>query len=410
MRALGRMLLHTALVSDAAKIATTPRRCSMLLDALASEMLVERPAPGAAPTAFRIWAAGENVADDGPIFFTPRSAQLLMSQQTARARLYSIDFDHLSLQKDRPPTAGRASGWHSLAVRNDAMGQPELWAVGVEWCADAKVGLEQDPPLWRFFSPAFDVDANGEVVSYTNLALCINPMTHGLPELAAKTADTSARKHAMKPAECAAMLAAMADATEDPSKKEAFAMAMAAVNPPAVAADDEADKPEDDKADKTEADGDDKKPEEAAEGEDDKDDKDDKPETKASSKAAATLAAENVKLHARLDRIEIKSEIDKRTDLSESVRAWCLTQSADVVRSFLKKVSRVHNVQRNAAPSHGEGQGAPALLEGEDREQMDREMGMKTHSAKKPERLADGRFVLHTVRPSQMAGVIGKAG
>jgi hypothetical protein len=151
------------------------------------EALVERPSPGAAPTAFRIWKAGVNMSDDGPDIFTERSAQLIMAEQAQRGNLYSIDFDHLSLRDNRPAEAGRAAGWHRLEVRRDAGGEAELWLTNADWCADAKAGLEETPPRWRYFSPAFDVDPDThEIVSYVNTALCINPATWNNVQLATR--------------------------------------------------------------------------------------------------------------------------------------------------------------------------------------------------------------------------------
>lgn len=152
------------------------RKFSISIDA--SNEFVEK-GPGGAPVAFRIWKAGENQSDEGPTFFTEESAAALVGEQEARARRYSIDFDHLSLQTNRPAESGRAAGWHSLEVRDG-----DLWAVAVEWCADVKAGLEEDPPRWRYFSPAFRTDKESVVRSYINLALCINPLTHGLVSLA----------------------------------------------------------------------------------------------------------------------------------------------------------------------------------------------------------------------------------
>lgn len=158
--------------------------------------LVERPGPGRAPSAFRIWAAGENVTDEGQVNFTPASAEAVIEEQAARGRLYPFDFDHLSVVTDRPAESGRAAGWHRLAVRESATG-PELWAVDIEWCADVKAGLESKPPLWRYFSPAFRT-IDSEVTSYINCALCINPLTHQLPSLASES-DGRERTSSMKP-------------------------------------------------------------------------------------------------------------------------------------------------------------------------------------------------------------------
>lgn len=156
--------------------------------AISDENCVERPGPGLAPTAFRMWRAGENPDDGGVSYFTPRSAEKLMAEQEARGRVYAFDFNHLSIVGGAGDVrSAGAAGWHELEVRTDSDGNPEMWCVNIEWCADAKEGLEADPPHWRFFSPAFDLDPYGEIVSYTNCALCINPLTHGLPALAAHT-------------------------------------------------------------------------------------------------------------------------------------------------------------------------------------------------------------------------------
>lgn len=150
----------------------------------AGRALVERAAPGRAPSAFRIWAFGENACDGKPVVFSERSAEALLEEQAARGRLYSFDFDHRSIMPDVSPTAAKAAGWHALEVREHD-GKPELWAVTCAWTEEARAGLESDPPEWRYYSPAFEVDSKTrEVVSYVNCALTNNPLTHGLPALA----------------------------------------------------------------------------------------------------------------------------------------------------------------------------------------------------------------------------------
>jgi hypothetical protein len=147
--------------------------------------LVERPAPGRAPSAFRIWGHGPNECDGKTVVFSERSAEALLAEQTARGRLYSFDFDHRSLMPDVSPDAGKASGWHVLEVRQDEDGKPELWAASCDWTADARAGLEADPPEWKYSSPCYEVDpTTREVVSYVNCALTNNPLTYGIPALA----------------------------------------------------------------------------------------------------------------------------------------------------------------------------------------------------------------------------------
>lgn len=373
------------------------RKHTMLIDGAAA--LVERAAHGQAPTAFRIWAAGENVCDDGSVFFTEESAKLLVAEQTARARVYAIDFDHLSLTANRPAESGRAAGWHSIEVRADANGKPELWAVSVEWCADAKAGLEETPPRWRFFSPAFLTNDEGEITSYVNLALCINPLTHDIPSLAARTGDL------MKDQLLAALATLASDASDD-DKKEAKAKLAEFLEGI-----------DDDKKDEKKADADDEeKQEEKAEEPPASEKREEKKETAEPPKppppkeekteaksavvnAAAEMASELVDAKRRLEALEIQRLLDARQDLPQSVRNWCLSQPTDVVRTFLSASPRVI-AKRNAQPTVG---AAPsnAGLHGAELEEVNRAMGIRPPEAKGPQRMPDGRLVLHTMRPSE---------
>jgi hypothetical protein len=159
-------------------------RChGSILAALTAGDGVER-GPGGAPTAFRIWKAGANPTDHGVHIFSEASARTLMAEQAARGNLFSIDADHLSLDKAAPPEARKAVGWHRLAVRDGKDG-PELWAVNVEWTDAVKAGLEKSTPEWRYFSPAYDVDKKTrEIVAYLNTALTNNPATWSVTQLA----------------------------------------------------------------------------------------------------------------------------------------------------------------------------------------------------------------------------------
>lgn len=173
---------------------SVPERTILSISELAAgRALVERPSPGKAPTAFRIWASGPNECDGKTVVFSERSAEALLAEQAARGRLYSFDFDHRSLMPDVSPDAGKASGWHVLEVRQDESVKPELWAASCDWTAEARAGLEADPPEWKYFSPCYDVDpATREVVSYTNCALTNNPLTYGIPALASAVTAPSA--------------------------------------------------------------------------------------------------------------------------------------------------------------------------------------------------------------------------
>lgn len=152
---------------------------------------VERVLPTGAPTAFRIWKAGDNPTDFGVHRFTDRSARLLMTEQAVRGNLYSIDVDHLSVSPSQaPPEARKAVGWHRLELRDSSEG-PELWATDVEWTDAVREGLERQPPEWRYFSPAYEIDkASGEIVSYTNTALTNTPATWSVTALAVRSGSS----------------------------------------------------------------------------------------------------------------------------------------------------------------------------------------------------------------------------
>lgn len=175
-------------------MSATERVVLSIAEVAAGRPLVERSAPGKAPTAFRIWAFGANACDGKTVVFSERSAEMLLAEQAARGRLYSFDFDHRSMMQDVSPNAGKSAGWHALEVREHE-GKPELWAAGpCDWTAEARTGLEADPPEWRYFSPCYGTDPKTrEVVSYVGCALTNNPLTHGIPALASSITPNGLR-------------------------------------------------------------------------------------------------------------------------------------------------------------------------------------------------------------------------
>jgi hypothetical protein len=291
--------------------------------------LVERPAPGKAPTAFRIWAAGNNVTDDGPMLFSARSAKLVMQEQATRGNLYSLDYDHLSLKVDRPATAGQAAGWHKLEVRNG-----ELWATSVEWVTEAKAGLEATPPKWRYFSPAYLQDVEtGEVVSYCNTALCINPKTHSNTQLATRAVKAST----MDQSEMLAALKAILDSDADEDTK-AKAQALYDVIAAAVGGDAKAEEMVAARAAKMAA--------EAAPAEEPAPESKKEPvaAAKTASKAISKADSASADVALRLAALEAKVENDAVSRLveanvgvkiPESLKSWAAVQKLDTLTAFL---------------------------------------------------------------------------
>lgn len=361
--------------------------------AIASE-LVERDADGV-PIAFRIWTAGVNASDDGDVLFSAKSAKALLAEQDARGRDYSIDVDHLSLSPVAPPASRGAVGWHRLAVREGASGEPELWAVDVRWSALARDGLTSDPPTWKYFSPAFRTGKGGEVTSYINLALCINPLTHQLPALAARVATaTDEGDPIMKRAALLAALASLAaSAGEDPEKQKAAADLKAFLEDQK---DDDGGEPEEKKAD-------DAPPPPEKDEEKKADSCDEKQEQKAVDAAAVRMASELTDAKTRLSKLEIREMLAARPDVPDSVRAWCMTQSSATVRSFLAAQPKPSAPREDKAsqtdPDTREG------LQGRELEDFERSFGLRKHAAAKPTRHADGSFsVPYGFSTAQSAG------
>lgn len=306
---------------------------------------VERAEDGT-PKAFRIWKAGRNETDHGVHMFTPQSAELLLSEQTIRGNLYSIDVDHLSLNDNAPPEARKAVGWHRLAVRDSKDG-PELWAVDVTWTDAVRAGLTKEPPEWRYFSPAYDVEKkSGSIVGYLNTALTNNPATWAVTALAAATA-TKGNPMDLKEAVAAAMgddeekkeaaraaLAAMAEGDGDDAKKAAKLCA-------ALFGGDDGDKP------KAEP----KKEAKASEGEEPKAEKkaaEAAPEAKASvaaSKGEAELLAKLGEQDRRLAELETVREnttrekiLASRPDLSKAQREYLEKQPVERLGDLLSLI------------------------------------------------------------------------
>jgi hypothetical protein len=301
---------------------------------------VERPGPGQAPSAFRIWKAGRHVTDKGDAILTAEAAEGLMLEQSVRGNLYSIDVDHMSLSPTAPVESRKAVGWHRLELRADANGEPELWAVDVQWTDAVRAGLEKDPPEWRYFSPAYAVNKKTrEVESYTNTALTNNPATWQVTALATIAAATTPKDSQMKVSkDVAAALRAMAEGDDETAKAAKVLCGM--LEEPG---DDEKKASEGDDKPKDDEKKDEPKDTKASEG-------DDKPKDDE-KKEATKVAASNVDLARRVheleaDRAKEKDDAEReklfasRPDFSKEVRDTLATVSLDVLRKACKTWKR----------------------------------------------------------------------
>jgi len=277
---------------------------------------VERGADGV-PTAFRIWMAGENVTDHGTHLFTERSARELLADQAHRENLFSIDVDHMSLNENAPPESHKAVGWHRLEVRGS-----DLWATDVEWTDAVRAGLAKDPPEWRYFSPAYEVDKKTqEIVGYLNTALTNNPATHAVTALASRSA---AGETDMDPEKKKAALAAIAAAYGE--DKDGCAAAIKAAFPEA-----EGEKKEEPKAEKKATE---EPPKEEPKAEKKAtEEPGDKTKEEAAVAATKALAAQNVELANRVAALE-KDKLDGE-------RAEILASRKDLPPELVKTLEKM---------------------------------------------------------------------
>jgi flagellar biosynthesis GTPase FlhF len=331
---------------------------------LATDDGVERPAPGKAPTAFRIWKAGENPTDYGVHRFTKESANLLMADQGVRGNLYSIDVDHLSHDPKAPPENHEAMGWHKLATRETSEG-PELWAVDVEWTDEVKAGLESKVPKWRYFSPAYAVDKKtGEILSYTNTAITNSPATHRVTALASiqRTIAATRRARAMSDNRLIQQILAAAASKKmtakeclaalwgDDEEKKTEAMLMVAAAFPEEEGDDEKKK---EAARKAAADEAEKKKEEdrkasEAEAEKKKEEARKASEDEKKKEEATKMAANTLALATELQQIKAERAAEKAAALAKEAaeaRAAIFAKRPDIGATQREALSGLPNDQ-----------------------------------------------------------------
>jgi hypothetical protein len=363
---------------------------------------VERPGPGQAPTAFRIWRSGLTKTDKGDSIFNAKAAEVLMLDQATRGTLYSIDVDHMSLSSSAPIDARKAVGWHQLEVRQDAAGEPELWAVAVQWTEAVKAGLEQEPPEWRYFSPAYDVNPETrEVVRYLNTALTNNPATWQVTALANTSDATSNGRIAasnqgnpMNFEDVKAFVRAMASGDGDEAKTCAALCAVL----------DEGDKEK--KAKKASEGADDEKKDDDKDSEKKETTKasetaDDDDESKKTAIAASATPSNVIDLAKRVHELEAErarekeaAEIERlfasRPDFADDVKATLVKAGVDAVRDAVKTWKRgpaVASTVKDAkaavtvTATRGDGQGEGTQgrgLPAEESNALKLRMGLKT--------------------------------
>jgi hypothetical protein len=363
--------------------------------AFADDRTVERAEGSKAPTAFRVWKAGENVTDHGKHVLTRASVEAILADQERRQNLSSIDVDHLSLSKDAPPEARKAVGWNRWEARTDESGNLELWACNVQWTDAVRAGFDKDPPEWRYFSPAYGVnDESGEILRVMNMALTNNPATWGVTALA-----TATRESPMTFEELMAALKALAEAGDESAKK-----LLAGATPAAPESTNEVAASEDEPAEETPAAAGAAMGEEPAE----------KPA--ASTISASALAQVVQVLASKVSRLERASQhterealIRSRPDLAPelvAILANAKLTPIEVVREACKSIKRkprnpAAEASSDVQATRGETQanGQTSALPPKEAEELRRRMGMTPRTATIREE--GGAVVFASMRPSE---------
>ena len=133
------------------------------------------------PTEFRIFKAGVNESQKGPILFDSQAANDVMVAYKEWGVDHIIDLNHEAYEADSRSRADAsdARGHYKLELRDG-----ELWAVGVKWTPDGERRLREKTQ--RYISPMFSLNPEtGRVTKLLNCALVSMPATNEAQPLVA---------------------------------------------------------------------------------------------------------------------------------------------------------------------------------------------------------------------------------
>lgn len=133
---------------------------------------------------FMLFPAGEFRAIDGrpaeckSWVMNAALAQVLIAQASARKLDYVTDYEHQTLRAKENGQPAPASGWfHDLEWR-EGVG---LFAVNVKWTAAAAAMIASQE--YRYISPVFSYDKNGNITGLLHAALTNTPALDGMEEV-----------------------------------------------------------------------------------------------------------------------------------------------------------------------------------------------------------------------------------
>ncbi|EON13080.1 phage protease [Pandoraea sp. SD6-2] len=163
---------------------------------LASLSLEIRPGSGT----LQLLPAGEFRANDGRPTecdawrVTPQGAQRLVAAFATRKKPMVLDYEHQTLSAATSGIQAPAAAWIKAVEWREGEG---LFATDVDWTA--RGGQYVEAKEYRFISPVFTYDADGNVLQLINAALTNNPALDDLSEVmlaaASRLADTASPPH-----------------------------------------------------------------------------------------------------------------------------------------------------------------------------------------------------------------------
>lgn len=128
----------------------------------------------------------------GNFVLTDKGAAEVMQRYIEHGTDLHFDYEHLSIEpeKNATPDLAAAAGWFDLELRNDG-----LWAINIRWTPRAANMLRNGE--YRYISPAFHADENGEIHELLNVALTNLPATDNLNALVAASMRRKLRMSAV---------------------------------------------------------------------------------------------------------------------------------------------------------------------------------------------------------------------
>ncbi len=130
------------------------------------------------PKEFRLFRAGANETTKGVFLFDDVSCKEVPAAVANWGNDFAVDYGHAMVDPAPldPAQAGIAAGWFKPTLRDG-----ELWAMNVRWTERALGYLRAKE--YRYISPFFEVDKEGRVMRFINVALTNIPATYNLTPL-----------------------------------------------------------------------------------------------------------------------------------------------------------------------------------------------------------------------------------